>query len=62
MIGGESKHIITVEKETGKVVKVVDENGNKTTELTPDELELIYQRPDGFKYVALILHAHSSPG
>ena len=58
-----SKHmIITVETKTGKVVKVVDENGNDATEVDPKDIEEIYKSKDGFKYVSTILHAHSSPG
>lgn len=53
---------IKIETETGKVVKVKDENNNPPTEMTLGELEQIYQSPDGIKYVGTILYAHSSPG
>jgi len=63
MTKGGSKHMkIKVETATGKVVKVVDENGNEATRVDLKELEEIYQSKDGFKYVGSILHAHSSPG
>jgi uncharacterized protein Veg len=62
MIKGGSKHMkIKLETATGKVVKVEDENGKKATEVTPAEIEQIYQSK-GFKYVGVILHAESSPG
>ena len=63
MTKGGSKHMkMKVETGTGKVVKVVDENGNEATPVDPEEIEKIYQSKDGFKYVGSILHAHSSPG
>ena len=63
MTKGGSKHMkIKVETETGKVVKVVDENGNEATPVDPKEIEKIYQSEDGFKYVGTILYTHSSPG
>jgi hypothetical protein len=58
-----SKHmVITVETETGRVVKVVDENGNEATRVDAEEIDKIYHSEDGFKYVGTILHAESSPG
>ncbi len=54
--------VITLDTETGKVVKAVDENGNEATRVDPKELEGIYQSKDGFKYIGMILHAESSPG
>ena len=63
MTKGGSKHMkITVETTTGNFIEVADEKGNKATPVDPKELEEIYKSEDGFKYVALILHAHSSPG
>ncbi len=63
MSGSKSQRaIITVETETGNVAKVVDENGNKATKLTPEELHKIYESQEGLKYVGTILHSHSSPG
>jgi hypothetical protein len=54
--------IVTVETKTGKIVKVVDEYGRKPKEISPTSLEKIYRSRPGFKYVATILHTHSSPG
>jgi hypothetical protein len=54
--------IITVETDTGKVVKVVDENGNEGTKIDPKEVQEIYDSKVGFRHVGVILHAHSSPG
>lgn len=58
---GSKQMIITVDTKTGKVVKVVDENGNEATRVGPERLEKIYNSEDGFKYVGSILHAHASP-
>jgi hypothetical protein len=52
---------IKIEAETGKVVKIVDEKGNKATELTSEELQEIYQNKAP-KHIGEILHIHSSPG
>ena len=63
MAKGESRNvIITVETETGKVLKVVDENGNEGQRVDPKEIEKIYNSEAGLKHVGLVLHAHSSPG
>ena len=59
---GSKRMMITLDTETGKVVKVEDENLKEATRVDSKELEGIYQSKDGFKYVGLILHAHSSPG
>jgi len=62
MTKGGSKYIkIKIETETGKVVKIVDEKGNKATELTPAELQQIYQNQTPLK-IGEILYTHSSPG
>jgi len=62
MTKGGSKHmIITLETETGKAVKIVDENGNQATPVDPAELQQISQG-QGVKFVGVILHAQSSPG
>ena len=62
MTKGGSKYIkIKISTETGEVVKIVDEKGNKATELTPAELQQIYQT-QAPKHVGTILHYHSSPG
>jgi len=61
--GSRSKHmIVTVETATGKVVKVVDEKGRKATKVSARKLEQISKSRNGFRYVATILHSHSSPG
>ena len=60
--GGSKQMIITADTETGKVVSVVDENGNQATRVDPKELDKIYESQDGFKFVGTILHAESSPG
>jgi hypothetical protein len=58
-----SKHMkIKVDTATGKTLKVADEHGNLATPVTQAEIDQIYQSPDGFKYVGVILHAESSPG
>ncbi len=59
---GSKKMKIKVKTQNGKVDPIVDENNNQATELTPEELEEIYQSPDGFKYIGTILYTHSSPG
>ena len=60
--GGNKKMKIKVKKATGEIVYVKHENDDPATEVTPAELEQIYQSQDGFRYVGAILHAHSSPG
>ena len=52
---------IKIETETGNIVKIADEKGNKATKVDPTELEQISQS-QGFKHVGTILHTHSSPG
>ena len=51
---------IKISTETGEVVKVTDENNNKATELTPTELQQIYET-HAPKHIGTILHVHSSP-
>ena len=53
---------IAVEGQTGNFIKVVDEKGVEATPVDPEELQRIYASKDGFRYVALMLHAHASPG
>ncbi len=53
---------IKVDTATGKTVKIADERGNPATPVSQAEIDQIYQSPDGFKYVGVILHAQSSPG
>jgi hypothetical protein len=61
--GSRSKHmIVTVETATGKVVKVADERGRKATKVSARKLQQISKSRSGFRYVATILHSHSSPG
>ena len=59
---GAKKMKIKIKTDTGELDKVTDENGNEATEMTPDEVEQMYQSPDGPKYVGTILYTHSSPG
>ena len=60
--GGSTKMKIKIKTDTGGVDKITDENNNEATEMTPDEIEQMYQSPDGPKYIGTILHTHSSPG
>ena len=62
MTKGGSKYMkIKISTERGKVVKVVDEKGNKADELSAAELQQIYdtQAPT---HIGEILYTHSSPG
>jgi hypothetical protein len=52
---------IKISTETGEVVKVTDENNNKATELTPAELQQIYQTKNP-NHIGTLLYTHSSPG
>ena len=57
-----SKYIkIKIKTETGELVKVTDENGNPATQLTPEELQQIYQTHSP-RHLGTLLHYHSSPG
>ena len=51
---------IELETETGKLVKVVDEEGNEATKLTPEKLQEMY-KTKAPKHIGYILHTHSSP-
>jgi hypothetical protein len=53
---------IKLEIETGRVVKIIDENGNKAKKVSQKEVAEIYQSKTGFKHLGTILHTHSSPG
>ncbi len=53
---------LKISTETGEFVKKTDEDGNPATEVTQQEIDQIYQSPEGFKHVGTILHTHSSPG
>jgi hypothetical protein len=58
-----SKHMkIKLDTATGKMVKLVDENGNPATPVSQADMDQLYQSQSGFKYVGVILHAESSPG
>jgi len=52
---------IKIDTETGAVVEKVDENNNPATQLTPAELQQIYDTQSP-KHIGTILHTHSSPG
>jgi len=57
-----SKHMkITISTETGQLVKVTDENNNPATQLTPAELQQIYNTQSP-QHIGTILYTHSSPG
>ena len=60
--GGSQHMVITVHTQNGKVISVVDENGNEATKVEPLELQEIEDNKGGFKHVGTVLHAHSSPG
>ena len=59
--GGHKKMKIKVKKATGEIVDVQHENGDPADEMTEDEVEQMYQSPDGPKYIGTILFTHSSP-
>ena len=52
---------IKIDTETGAVVEKVDENNNPATQLTPAELQQLYNTKNP-RHIATILHTHSSPG
>ena len=60
--GGNKKMKVKVKKSTGEIVEVTDENNALGIPVDPTELQQIYESPDGFRYVGVILHTHSSPG
>ena len=63
MENGSKYMIIKVDTESGRVVEPPeDEKGQKAEEVSPAMFDEIYNSNIGFKYVATILHAHSSPG
>ena len=59
---GSKKMKIKIKTETGELDKVTDENNNDATEMTAEEVEQMYQNPEGFKFIGLVLYTHSSPG
>jgi hypothetical protein len=52
---------IKISTETGDVVEKVDENNNPATQLTPAELQQLYNTQNP-RHIGTILHTHSSPG
>ena len=58
---GSKKMKIKIKTDTGKVGKITDENNNEATEMTPAEIEQMYQSPDGPQHIGTILFTHSSP-
>jgi hypothetical protein len=59
--GGSKKIKIKVKTENGEVDQISDNSDNDATPVTPQELIDIYQSPNGFKYVGVILHAVTNP-
>ena len=59
--GGSKYFKLKINTETGQVVKKVDENNNPAIELTPQELQQIYQTKAP-KHIGEILYTHSSSG
>lgn len=61
--GGSKKMKIKAKIDTGEIEKVMHDNQNEEPgdPVTEDEIRQIYES-GGFRYVGLILHAHSSPG
>jgi hypothetical protein len=59
---GSKKMKIKVRTQNGQVDPIVDDNNNPATEMTPEEVEQLFQSSDGPKYVGTILYTHSSPG
>jgi hypothetical protein len=57
---GSKKMKIKVRTQTGKVDPIVDGNNNAATEMTPEEIEEMYQ--NGPQHIGTILYTHSSPG
>jgi hypothetical protein len=57
-----SKYIkITISTETGQLVKVTNENEQQADQLTPAELQQIFQNQAPLK-IGEIFYTHSSPG
>ena len=59
---GNKKMKIKVKKATGEMVELKDDDGTPGVPVTQQELDQIYQSPEGFKFVGVMLHTHSSPG
>ena len=60
--GGSKCMKIKIKTETGEVVKITDQKDNSATQITPAELQQMYQSQAGVKHVGTILYTHSSPG
>ena len=58
---GNKKMKVKVKKATGEVVYVKHENDDDAIQVTQAELDQIYQSPEGFKYVGVMLHATTNP-
>ena len=52
---------IKIDTDTGQVVEKVDGNNNPATELTPPEIQQLYQSLAP-QHVGILLFTHSSPG
>ena len=59
---GKKEMKIKVKKATGKIEAVLHGNDAPATPVSAADLQQIYSSPDGFKFVGVILHTHSSPG
>ena len=59
--GGSKKMKIKIKVDTGEVDRIIDENNNDATEMTPQEIQQMYQSPDGPRHIGTILQTHSSP-
>jgi hypothetical protein len=55
--------VIKVDTKNGRIVEPPeDEKGQKAEEVSLEAIDKIHRSDNGFKHVATILHAHSSPG
>ena len=52
---------IKIDTDTGQVVEKVDGNNDPATELTPQEIQQLYQN-QAPQHIGTILFTHSSPG
>jgi hypothetical protein len=59
--GGNKKMKLKVKKATGEIIYLKHENDDPADPVTDAELEQIYQSPDGFRYVGVMLHATTNP-
>ena len=58
----EIKMKIKAKKLTGEILEVMHNDNTPADDVSEEDIKKIYESPDGFRYVGLILHAHSSPG